>query len=101
MELDNGAEFFAYKEEPLIMNVKGRIRDGKSEMNNTRFIEYSEHERIVTIRVADKDLPEFWCDIPICLNQLESFIESKRKNHSKRQRSNAIGEISLDGIPWF
>jgi hypothetical protein len=101
MEPENDAEFFAHKDQTIIPNVKGRIKDGKTEMNNTQFIDYSEHERIVTIRVADKNVPDFWCDIPICLNQLENYIDSKRKNYGKRQRSNAMGEIELPDLAWF
>jgi hypothetical protein len=107
MELDNGAEFFAYKDYSIIPNVKGRIADGKHEMKNVRFINYSEPEKIVTVRIEDPEVPNFWCDIPICLNQLENYIDTQIRTHAKRPRSNAVSiesntvEFCDHGIAWF
>ena len=105
--MDNCAEFFAYKDYSTIPNVKGRIVEGKYEMKNVRFINYSDPEKIVTIRIEDPEVPNFWCDIPICLNQLENYIDTQIRNHVKRPRSNAVSiesnsvEICDHGIPWF
>jgi hypothetical protein len=65
--------------ESTIKNVKGRIMSNNKVnsfgvIDGARFQYYDEETKTVVIRVDHSEIPEFWMDIPIKLDQLQKWI---------------------------
>ena len=85
---DNDAEFFAFKdydktELSKIKNVKGRVQDYYKNINKfgkidgARFVDFNQLTRNITIRVDDSNVPGFWLEINLSLDQMEKWLETK------------------------
>ena len=82
---ENDAEFFAFKDEKTelskIQNVNGRVQDGDKNLNKfgkidgARLQNFDPETRTLTIRVDDTNVPGFWMEIPLKLDQVEKWLK--------------------------
>ena len=80
---DNDAEFFAFKdydktELSKIKNVNGRVQDKNiNKFDGARLLDFNQLTRNITIRVDDSNVPGFWLEINLSLDQMEKWLKSK------------------------
>ena len=61
-------------------HARGRVCDSTGKFNATgrinsaRFRSYDQRNRMLTLRLDDSSIPEFWAEVSIPLDQLEAWI---------------------------
>ena len=69
-----------------ISQVKGRVMDGDGNINKFGVIDgariqYYDHEsNTIRLRIDDSNVPGFWIEFNISLNNLEKFVEECKKD---------------------
>lgn len=114
---DNDAEFFAHKNEfetvefiriSKIKNVKGRVQDGDKNLNkfgkidNARLKNFDPETKTLTIRVDDTNVPGFWVEIPLNLDQVEEWLGMMVEEEKVEECNNDINYCEdYMNLAWF
>ena len=109
---DNCAEYFSFKEyEELskIQNVKGRVQDGDKNLNKfgningARLQSFNETTKTLTIRVDDTNVPGFWMEIPLKLDQVEKWIKliNKEEENIVTPSQYKVKTENFMNLAWF
>jgi len=107
---DNCAEYFSFKEYDevsKIQNVKGRVQDGDRNLNKFGIIDgariqgFDESTKTLTIRVNDTNVPGFWMEIPLKLEQVEKWIKNNVEKEYVPPSQHKVKTENFMNLAWF
>ena len=92
-----------------IQNVKGRVEDGDRNLNKfgkidgARFQSFDESTKTLTIRIDDSNVPGFWMEIPLKLDQVEKLIKliNKEKECETPPSQHKVKTENFMNLAWF